>query len=91
MSRHQVKKICVQDALEFVLNGNDSDVDELSSDEEEDDPDFVLAEEDDEESVERNARNGENDPGHDVEQENLDGAANDMPHQGKKAHTFRWR
>ena len=91
MSRHQVKKICVQDALEFVLNGNDSDVDELSSDEEEDDPDFVLAEEDDEESVERNARNGENDPGHDVEQGNLDGAANNMPHQGKKAHTFRWR
>ena len=26
MSRHQGKKICVQDALEFVLNGNDSDV-----------------------------------------------------------------
>ena len=92
MSRHQGKKICVQDALEFVLNGNDSDIEELSSEEEEDDPDFVLAEEDGEESVRMNARDDEDDPEHDLEQGNLEGAANNMPHhQQKKPHAFRWR
>ena len=39
-----------------------------------------------------NARDDEDDPGHDSEQGNLEGAGNNMPHhQPKKPHTFRWR
>ena len=89
MYRHQDKKICVQDALEFVLNGNDSDVEELSSDEEENYPDFFLAQMDDEENDRMNAKDDEDDPCH---ARRLGGAANNMPYRKpKKLHTFGWR
>ena len=51
-------------------------------------PDFILAAEDDEKNERMNARDDEDDPGHDSEQGNLEGAGNNMPHhQPKKPNT----
>ena len=46
MLRRNPKKICFEDAIKRIFNGNESEAEDLSSDEDGDDIDYVASEHD---------------------------------------------
>ena len=78
------KRINFDDALKFITNGDQSDIDDLSSDEEMDSDDIGFEPDNDEEGLDEN-----------IEEENdqtaEDSIAPAIPPSPSKQHVFRWR
>ena len=83
------KRINFDDALKFITNGDQSDIDDLSSDEEIDSDDLAFEPdnyaEDFEEGMDENISEEEND------ETPEDNNAPSIPQSPSKQHVFRWR
>ena len=86
MLRRNPKKICFEDAIERIFNGNESEAEDLSSDEDGDDIDYVASDHDSGDD----AGNDDNNSNDDNSEENENTTAVDMETQ-RNRKVFRWR
>ena len=85
MLRRNPKKICFEDAIERIFNGNESEAEHLSSDEDGDDIDYVASDHDSGDDA-----GNDNNSNDDNSEENENTTAVDMETQRNKK-VFRWR